>query len=211
MKRVLIWGSEGGIGQAILKKFQQEGWYTIAVARKLSSLSQAADLTFEADFSSGKDADQVAGNLEEVQGQIDAFVFAAGDIASEKVAEAGSDRWPEIIANNLTGVFQSLRVSLPLLKENGHIFILGAISERLQLPGLSAYAAAKAGLEAFAVALSKEERQKSITVVRPGAVDTDLWEKVSFKKPSHTFSPQQVADKILEAYQEGHKGLLDLA
>ncbi len=99
---------------------------------------------------------------------------------------------------------------MPLLDENAHLFLLGAVSERLQLPGLSAYAAAKAGLEALAVSLSKEERKKKVTVVRPGAVDTSLWDKVPFRKPSHTYSPAQVAERIWEAYLEEHKGQLDL-
>ena len=96
------------------------------------------------------------------------------------------------------------------MQENGHIIFLGAVSERLKLPGLSAYAASKAGLEAFAVALSKEERKKRITVVRPGAVTTPLWEKVSLRLPTDAASPEKVAEKIIEAYQVGHKGQLDL-
>jgi len=75
---------------------------------------------------------------------------------------------------------------------------------------LSAYAAAKAGLEDFVIALSKEQRKKRFTVVRPGAVDTPLWEKVTLKLPSGAASPKKVAIKILEAYQNGHDGKLDL-
>jgi NAD(P)-dependent dehydrogenase (short-subunit alcohol dehydrogenase family) len=94
--------------------------------------------------------------------------------------------------------------------ETSHIFLLGPVSEHLQLPGLSAYAAAKAGLEALAFSLSMEERKKKVTVVRPGAVDTPLWDKVPFNKPAHTYSSNQVAEKIWEAYQGGHQGQLDL-
>jgi NAD(P)-dependent dehydrogenase (short-subunit alcohol dehydrogenase family) len=75
---------------------------------------------------------------------------------------------------------------------------------------LSAYAAAKAGVEALAVALSKEERASKVTVVRPGAVDTPLWDKVPFKKPTKAVSPAKVAAKVWEAYLAGHKGQLDL-
>jgi NADP-dependent 3-hydroxy acid dehydrogenase YdfG len=210
MKKALIWGSEGGIGKAVLEKFISEGWETAAIARKLSSVSKAAYLALEADFSKSDQVDQVGEQLKSGFNQVDVLVYAAGDITSEKVQGAAPDRWLEIIDNNLTGVFQSLRVSLPILSEEAHIFLLGAVSERLQLPGLSAYAAAKAGLEAFAVALSKEVRKKKVTVIRPGAVSTSLWDKVPFKQPSHTYQPSQVADRIWEAYQEGVKGQLDL-
>jgi NAD(P)-dependent dehydrogenase (short-subunit alcohol dehydrogenase family) len=87
---------------------------------------------------------------------------------------------------------------------------IGAYSERLQLPGLAAYAAAKAGLEAFAVALSKEERRRRVTLVRPGAVDTPLWEKMPVRLPRSASTADEVAAKILHAHREGHSGVLDL-
>jgi short-subunit dehydrogenase len=96
------------------------------------------------------------------------------------------------------------------LSEDAHIVFIGAVSERLRLPGLSAYAASKAGLEAFATALSKEERRKRITVVRPAAVATALWDKVPLRLPADAPKPEKVAQKILEAYHAGHKGQLDL-
>jgi NAD(P)-dependent dehydrogenase (short-subunit alcohol dehydrogenase family) len=96
------------------------------------------------------------------------------------------------------------------MSENAHIFILGAVSERMRLPGLGGYAAAKAGLEAFAEALGKEERKKRVTVVRPGAVATPFWEKVPLKLPKDAAPPEKVAEKIYEAYLSEHKGKLDL-
>ncbi len=210
MKKVIIWGSEGDIGQAIMSKFQQQGMQVAALAREISPVSQAADWSYQVDFTNFEDIQGAGTWLKENLEDADVFVYAAGDIASQKVAEGDPQRWQEILDNNLTGIYQSLRVSLPLLNESSHIFLLGAVSERLQLPGLSAYAAAKAGLEALAVSLSKEERKKKVTVVRPGAVDTSFWDKVPFKKPSHTYSTTQVADKIWEAYQQEHQGQLDL-
>jgi hypothetical protein len=37
-----------------------------------------------------------------------------------------------------------------------------------------------------------------------------LWEKVPFKQPENSMSPEKLARKVLDAYQEGHKGQLDL-
>jgi NAD(P)-dependent dehydrogenase (short-subunit alcohol dehydrogenase family) len=39
---------------------------------------------------------------------------------------------------------------------------------------------------------------------------TTLWDKVSLRLPSDAASPEKVADKIIEAYEAGHKGQLDL-
>jgi hypothetical protein len=41
-------------------------------------------------------------------------------------------------------------------------------------------------------------------------VDTPFWEKVPFKLPPHAPPPEHVAERILTAYQERHKGPLDL-
>jgi len=209
MNKIIVWGAEGGIGEALLKVFKKDGWWSAAAARKLTSRSELADQRAEADFTR---PDETRKAVEELVGdqKLDAFVYAAGDISSQKVSQADPERWEEIISNNLTGVFHTLQASLPYLAEDAHIFILGAVSERLTLPGLSAYAAAKAGVEALAVSLAKEERRKKISVIRPGAVATELWEKVPFKQPENSLPPEKLARKVLEAYREGHKGQLDL-
>jgi NAD(P)-dependent dehydrogenase (short-subunit alcohol dehydrogenase family) len=210
MQKAIIWGSEGGIGRVILKEFHRQDWQTAAVARDITGLSADADWSYEADFTNPEQVRVVAEDLHQRNLVFDVFVFAGGDIGSQKLQEADSARWEEILDNNLTAPFIILQASLLLLREEAHIFFLGAVSERLQLPGLSAYAAAKSGLEAFAVSLAKEERRKRVTVVRPAAVATDLWEKVPFKQPEHAYQPAQVAQRIWEAYQEGHQGKLDL-
>ena len=99
---------------------------------------------------------------------------------------------------------------MPLLADDAHLVFIGAISERLRLPKLSAYAAAKAGLEAFAEVLRKEERTRKVTVIRPAAVATALWDKVPLKMPSDAIAPQRIAEAVVEAYVSGHSGSLDL-
>ena len=210
MKKALIWGGEGGIGRAILEEFKMQGWQVAVVGRTITGRSAGADWSFEADFRDPDQVDEVVSALRGMNLGFDVFVYAGGDIASVKIRDSEPALWERILDNNLTAVYQTVRGSLPLLSERAHLFLLGAVSERLQLPGLSAYAAAKAGLEAMAVALSKEERQKKVTVVRPGAVDTSLWDKVPFNQPAHAYQPEQVADKIWNDYQEEHQGQLDL-
>ena len=41
-------------------------------------------------------------------------------------------------------------------------------------------------------------------------MDTPLWEKVPFKLPPGALSPDETAARILAAYQDGHRGVLDL-
>jgi NAD(P)-dependent dehydrogenase (short-subunit alcohol dehydrogenase family) len=210
MKNALVWGASGGIGQAIFKKLKNDDWTIIAVARETKSITSLADHVFEIPFDDPGRLEQTAYLISQEVTDIDFWCYTAGDILQESVNDMAPQDWQRIISANLTNAYYAIHYSLPLLRENAHIIFLGAVSERLKLPGLSAYATSKAGLEAFAVALSKEQRKKRITVVRPGAVKTPLWDKVSLRLPADAASPEKVAEKIIEAYQSGHKGQLDL-
>ena len=210
MKKAMIWGASGDIGKAILLQLKAEGWYIIGLARKPSAIDEIADLAIDARFEDPNQVTQAVTLAAQEVEEINFWIYAAGDILSAKIAETKPADWQRIINANLTGPFLALYSSFPLLSENAHILFLGAISERLRLPGLSAYAASKAGLEAFAEVVRKENRKKKVTIVRPGAVATKFWEKIPLKLPAHSASPEKVARKIIAAYQEGHTGHLDL-
>ncbi len=209
-KNAVVFGGTGEIGSAILKKLDKKDWSTIAVGRDTSLVTDIADYAFDVSFEDAARIEQTAYLISLEVEQIDLWVYAAGDIISARISEMKPGEWDRVLAANLTGAFYAVHYSLPLLAENAHIIFIGAVSERLQLPGLSAYAAAKSGLEAFATALKKEQRKKLVTVVRPGAVRTSFWDKVPMKLPSDAASPEKVAEKIIQAYQEGHQGHLDL-
>jgi NAD(P)-dependent dehydrogenase (short-subunit alcohol dehydrogenase family) len=191
MKTAMIWGAAGGIGQACLKILQENGWTTLGIARDTIAISDIATHTFDANFEDPSMVNQVVFLASQVADPIDLWIYAAGDIVSARVSDSQSSDWERIILANLTSAFYAIHSSLPLLHEEAHIFFLGAVSERLRLPGLSAYAATKAGLEAFAATLGKEQRKKRVTVVRPGAVATSFWDKVPLKVPADAAPPEK--------------------
>ena len=210
MSTAMIWGASGGIGRALVARLVEEGWTVWAIARTLRDLETLTPHVLQADVSSVRAVQQAVQAVGETGVQIDLWAYAAGDIEAVSVAEMQPETWQRITDANLRGAYLAIHYSLPLLTQTAHIFFLGAVSERMRLPRLSAYAAAKAGLEAFAEALRKEHRKRRVTVVRPGAVDTPFWSKVPFKLPPHAPPPETVADRILDAYAERHKGSLDL-
>jgi NAD(P)-dependent dehydrogenase (short-subunit alcohol dehydrogenase family) len=210
MKTAMIWGAGGGIGRALVDKLREEGWTVFAVAHDATAGDAAAVHALEADVTEEFDVQQAVMAAGQEAEAVDLWIYAAGDITAVPVSEMDAAAWNRIIGANLTGPYLTLRHSLPLLADEAHIVIFGAVSERLRLPRLSAYAAAKAGVEAFAEALRKEERNRRVTLVRPGAVDTPLWDKTPMQVPKDAASPQKVAQRILTAYTEGHTGQLDL-
>jgi 3-oxoacyl-[acyl-carrier protein] reductase len=213
MKTALIWGSGGGIGRALASRLVAEEWTVFAVTHQPGDrdLAQLTPHVFDADVTVPYQVQTAIVTLSQQVEEIDLLVYVAGDITSDKVAEMSPDAWQRIVEANLSGAFLTTHYSLPLLAPDAHLVFVGAISERLRLPGLSAYAAAKAGLEAYVEVLGKEERKRKVTLVRPAAVDTSFWEKVPFRMPANALSPEVVAQRILEAYQQGQKGVLTLS
>lgn len=209
MKSALIWGAGGAIGGAIAERLRQDGWQVLAAGRQLEKMERLGELVFEVELGDPFSVQAAVTAMSQQASEVDLWVYAAGDIASQKVAEQSPADWKRLLDANLNGAFLATHYSYPLLAEKCHLFYLGALSERMRLPGLAAYAAAKAGLEALAEVVRKESRRK-VSVVRPGAVDTPFWGKVPFRLPAHPLSQGEVASQILQAYQDGHSGNLDL-
>ena len=210
IKTAMVWGAGGGIGRALVSNLREEGWRVLAMGRHVTDLDDPTSHIFEADLAQPESVEQALAAASEEADQVDLWIYAVGDIAANKVADASPEDWQRILDANLVGAYLATHYSLPLLARDSHLMFLGAVSERLRLPRLSAYAAAKAGLEAFVQVLGKEERKRRVTLVRPAAVDTPLWDKVPFKLPPGAMSPDEAAERILAAYHDGHRGVLDL-
>jgi 3-oxoacyl-[acyl-carrier protein] reductase len=210
MSTALIWGAGGGIGQALTTLLIAEGWEVAGITRQPSSIQRLAQHTYEADVSDDFAVQHAVFAAAQELAPVDMWVYSVGDIAAAKVADMDEAMWQRLLEANLGGAFRTIHHSLPLLAEGAHLVFVGAYSERLQLPGLSAYAAAKAGLEAFTGALAKEQRGRRVTLVRPGAVATALWDKMPVRMPRDAISPAELARRILDAYHAGHAGRLDL-
>lgn len=209
MKNALIWGAAGSIGQALTTELRTDGWEIIAISRSDQDVPDAVT-TIQADVTNPQMVENAVLTAAYEVSEIDLFIYSAGDITSTRVSDMKPQEWQRIMGANLDGAFMTTHFSLPLLSENATLIYIGAVSERLRLPGLAAYAAAKAGLEAFAEALRKEERKRRILVVRPGAVATSFWKKVPMRLPKDAASAQKVSKRILAAYEDGQTGFLDL-
>jgi NAD(P)-dependent dehydrogenase (short-subunit alcohol dehydrogenase family) len=212
MKTSIVWGASGGVGRAMTAALAEAGGHVVAVSRHPDDLADLTPYRVEADVA---DADAVQRAVLEatmlVDDPFDLCVYAAGDIAAAKVGDMAPADWRRILSANLDGAYHVAHHMAPHLAEEGHLVLLGAISERLRLPGLAAYAAAKAGLEALAATLGKEDRRRRVTLVRPAAIATGLWDKVPLRLPEGAPPPEKVVGRILDAHRSGHKGVLELA
>ncbi len=211
MKRAMVWGATGGIGRVTVELLCEAGWEVVVVARHATDLASLTPHVIEADVADPYAVEVAIRQASQMVETVDLWVYSVGDIATAKVADLAPVAWQRLIDANLTGAFLTTHYSLPLLAESAHLFYIGAITERLRLPGFAPYVAAKSGLEAYAEALRKEERKRRITVLRPGAVDTSFWDKLPMRLPANAITPKRVAERILELYNNGASGIVDLA
>jgi 3-oxoacyl-[acyl-carrier protein] reductase len=82
-----------------------------------------------------------------------------------------------VININLRSVFVVTQAALNRMNNSGRIIIIGScVGERNLTPGLTAYAATKGAVKMFTQSLSREVRNRGITVnnVQPGPIDTRL-------------------------------------
>jgi 3-oxoacyl-[acyl-carrier protein] reductase len=210
MPNALIWGASGGIGSALVQTLKSHDWQVVAVARHTEHVPDTVDHTYEFNAEDEHSFQQVTMFAAQEVSEFDLVAYAVGDLTYEKLDRMAYDGWQATINSNLNGAFLAAHHSLPLLKKGGHMFFIGAYIDHVRLPKMGAYAVAKAGLEELVNLLAKENRRKNFTLVRPGAVDTNFWEQVSFSKPDDAKAPTVVAQAIIDHYQSEADGALDL-
>lgn len=209
MPTALIWGAAGGIGRALVEQLIDQHWHVHAVSRHRSDVGSLTPFAHEADVADAYAVQQAVIAIAQQATEIHLMIYAVGDIASQPVEMMTPEAWRRLLDANLTGAYLTTHHSLPLLAPDAHLIYVGAVHERMRLPGLAAYAAAKAGLEAFADSLRKEQRGRRVTVVRPGPVDTPFWAKVPFRLPPQALSPGALAERIVGFHEAGAQGVLE--
>jgi NAD(P)-dependent dehydrogenase (short-subunit alcohol dehydrogenase family) len=207
MKHALVWGAAGGIGKALTKKLIDQEYTVIAVSRHPNEMKALTPYSIATDVTVPSQVRGAVHQVRSISQTVDLYIYTAGEIDSIKAPAMSDKDWQRILNANLTGAFLTAQASLPLLTSEASLVFLGAVHERLRLPGLGAYAAAKAGLEAFAETLRKESRRR-VLVVRPGAVNTPFWSKVPFSMPANALEPAALADRIFERLQGDSNELL---
>jgi len=209
MKNAIVWGASGGIGRAITQKLVSENFTVVAASRHANEMGLITPYTIVADVTQPSQVIAAARTAIQIAPSFDLFIYAVGDIVYGEVNEISIGDWNRMLAANLTGAFLTTQASLLFLAPDAYMVFLGAVHDRLHPPGLSAYAAAKAGLEAYVETLRKETRRKTL-IVRPGAVNTAFWSKVPFSMPKNALQPEALAEPIYSAILDGKEGLLDL-
>ena len=141
-------------------------------------------------------------------GGLDIMVNNAGIVRDALFEKMTESEWREVMETNLTGAFNTASAALPHLTAGSAIINISSVVAEMGNIGQANYAAAKAGLIGFSKSLARELAKKKIrvNVVAPGAILTDMFEKVPEKvremivdmTPLRRMGkPEEVADAVL--------------
>jgi len=160
-KRVVVTGGSSGIGEATVRRFQDEGAHVTSIA---------LDGEIECDVA---DAEQVAAAFEQV-GDIDVLVANAGISIRAPFLEIREEDWRRVLDVNLTGVFLCAQQAARRMDE-GVILMTASTNGLAGHENYADYNASKAGVILLARTMARELAPHiRVNAVCPGYVLTPM-------------------------------------
>lgn len=209
-KVAIVTGGSRGIGYATARRLVQHGARVAVTGRDRARLETAAAEIGPADRVMALPGDVgdpalVAENMRTVEsafGGLDILVNNAGIGVFRPVDQMNDATWQSLITTNLTGPFNWCRAAIPALRrrKGGTIVNISSLASKSPFAGAAAYAATKAGLNAFSEALLEELRYDDIRValVLPGSVNTTFNDRARGSGADWRVAPEDVAQIVLD-------------
>lgn len=186
-KVAIVTGASSGIGRATAKLFAEEGAKIVVAARRQAELDALVAEIEDADGT----AIALAGDVTDeayAKALVELAVskFGGLDIAFNNVGSVGAmgpiselslKGWRETLDTNLTSAFLGAKYQVPAMVERGGgslIFTSTFVGHTVGMPGMTSYAASKAGLIGLTQVLAAEYGPKGVRVnaLMPGGTDT---------------------------------------
>ena len=170
-RRILVTGAARGIGAALAERLASQGARLALVGLEPATMEAVArrcgagTFVAECDVSSSEAVARAVGAAAEALGGLDAVVANAGIAAGGPLRSQDLRSWERVIEINLLGVMYTDRAALPHLERSrGYLLNIASTAAASRGPGLSAYCAAKAGVEALSDCLRIEMQPFGVQV-----------------------------------------------
>jgi len=218
-KAAIVTGSSRGLGRATAVELAKRGANVVINYLHSKELAEEAateignlgreTLCLRADVSDFAQAQTMVAKVIERWGRIDILVNNAGILKDRTLARMDPSQWSDVLAVNLTGVWNCTRAALEhmLKARSGRIVSISSIVAESGNFGQTNYGASKAGIIGLTKSLALETASRGITVnaVAPGFMRTDMLkgiptevlEKVRARIPMGDFGePQDIARTV---------------
>jgi len=163
---ILITGASRGIGRYLFTHFKQDGLSVIGTYNSTTiGLDEDRDCYYKVDISDSKAVEEMIISIKDSLTKI-VLLNCAGISYNSFAHKADIALWGRVIDVNLKGSFNVIHQVLPLMREQGYgrIINFSSVITSLPTPGVSAYAASKAGLLGLTKSLAAENAAKGITI-----------------------------------------------
>lgn len=189
-KTVLITGISGGIGQALLKKFADNGYFVIGQfcsnSKKIEELKSTygdSVIFYQCDFSNVSKTSEFADMVAKNHPNIDTLINNAGISSTSMLCDETESSIQKLLDINLTApIILSRAISQNMVKnKKGSIVNISSIWGKFGGSCETVYSASKGGLNSFGLALGRELGLSNVRVnnLSCGFVDTAMNGKFS--------------------------------
>lgn len=211
-KTALITGGTKGIGLGIAEAMLEQGMKVMITGRKKSAVRAVVkDLAkrygenisgVAADVRELKDQKAAISQLRKQWKNLDVLIANAGVGHFSPIQELTSKQWQETIDVNLTGVFNSVKASIPSLKKSeGYIITIASLAGCNFFERGAAYNASKFGLVGMTQAMMLDLRQYDIkcSTIMPGSVSTYFNGRTPDKKSdAWKIQPEDIGQMVVD-------------
>lgn len=203
-KVALVTGGMGGLGTAICRRLQAEGFrvaatYSPGNATPDAWLAAQRDegyrfTTYRVDVTDYGDCEWMMQKLLAEMGRLDVLVNNAGITRDRSLRKMTLEDWQAVLRADLDSVFNMSKQAIePMMAQKwGRIINISSVNGQQGAFGQANYSAAKAGMHGFTKALALEMARHGVTVntVSPGYLRTKMVEAVPAEVMSEKILPQ---------------------
>ena len=210
-KRTIVTGAGSGIGKAAAQLFAAEGAQVMcadingdAAAATAAEIGSQA-ISMRVDVTQPGDCQAMTDQAVAAFGGLDAVYSNAGVDGPGRAGDLSLEEWNRVIGVNLTGKWLSVKYAIPHLIEagGGSLVLQASVGGVIGVPGIAAYAAAKAGVIGLTRQMAVDYGPDKIRVnaICPGTVPTPLVRATYEKRGgfSATVSADATVDEMIEA------------
>lgn len=184
MKKVLVTGSTGSIGEEIVKEYAKNGYFVYIHynSNKEKALNLLEDIGMNGEIITFnmQDKDSIRNALENIE--VEVLVNNAGIIKDNLFFFMNDDEWEDVINTNLSGLFYVTKVISKnmMMNKKGSIVNVASISGITGNSGQANYSASKGGVIALTKTLAIELGRYNIRVnaLAPGIIESEMIENI---------------------------------
>ncbi|OGG08660.1 hypothetical protein A2154_04785 [Candidatus Gottesmanbacteria bacterium RBG_16_43_7] len=187
MKKVLITGTNRGIGLATAKKFLKEGWFVLGTSTSENEILKHANYKhYLLNLSDSESINSCANLIKKQNQQIDVLINCAGANFEPDENKMDVSILRKVLEINLIGTIDFTEHILTAIKPSGHVIAISSMMSSLvnfNNGDCPSYRISKTALNMYIKTLADRLKTITVSAFDPGWVKTDMGGKDAPRMP----------------------------